>query len=121
MIKASQPVSSRMTRHTGQPEVECVQSIPTQSQCNHFPGLTTTQRDVEDIENSQGSCSTSNTNSTMDDLDNLETPISALIQSPAQQSTSATDVDPPSMTCLVVPIASGTSGMILDNNDPSKF
>ncbi|KAF8842572.1 hypothetical protein BDN67DRAFT_1009611 [Paxillus ammoniavirescens] len=109
------------TEYTGQPEVECVQSIPTQSQHNHVPGLTTAQRDVEDIQNSQVSRSTSHTNSTMDDLDNLETPISALIQSPAQQSTSATDVDPPSVTCPVVAVASGTSGTIPDNNDPSQL
>ncbi|KIJ09463.1 hypothetical protein PAXINDRAFT_17449 [Paxillus involutus ATCC 200175] len=140
-----------VTRHTGQPEVERVQSIPTQSQHNHIPGLTTTQNkliigDVEDIvahhrwrnhapclpdnaqlltiqsqQNSQGSCSTSRINSTMDDLDDLETPILALIQSPAQQSTSATDVDPPSMAHPVVAVASGTSGMIPDNNDPSQL
>ncbi|KAF8835704.1 hypothetical protein BDN67DRAFT_984450 [Paxillus ammoniavirescens] len=76
------------TEHTGQPEVECVQSIPTQSQHNHVPGLTTAQ---------------------------------TLIQSPAQQSTSATDIDPPSVTHPVVAIASGTSGTIPDNNDPSQL
>ncbi|KIJ13947.1 hypothetical protein PAXINDRAFT_156328 [Paxillus involutus ATCC 200175] len=57
----------------------------------------------------------------MDDLDDLETPILALIQSPAQQSTSATNIDPPSVACPVVAVASSTSGTIPDNNDPSQL
>ncbi|KAF9227895.1 hypothetical protein BS17DRAFT_813771 [Gyrodon lividus] len=112
----------------------------------HVPGLTTTQRDVEDVvaqhrqrnraprlpsnvqlltvhnqQNSQGFRSASHTNSAADDLDNLETPISTLVQSSAQQSSSATDVNLPSAAHPVATIVSNTSGTLPDNNDPLQL
>ncbi|KAF9228179.1 hypothetical protein BS17DRAFT_813129 [Gyrodon lividus] len=72
-------------------------------------------------QNSQSSCSASHTNSAVDDLDNLETPISTLVQSSAQQSSSATDINLPSVAHPVATIVSNTSSTLPDNNDPLQL
>lgn len=71
-------------------------------------------------QNSQNSCNSSLTNSTVDDL---ETPILALVQSPAaaQQSTSAPATNIPSMTQPALPIASSTPGTLPENSNPSQL